>query len=82
VQVRRPTGRVLHQYKALGWGGLTTVEAKRYDYDVAGNSSSLISRLFRKARDVHFMNYVRQKHFMKLGVKANKLQRHFVDPTM
>lgn len=34
----------------------------------------------RKAKDVAFMNKLQQKHYMKLGTKANKLQRHFVDP--
>ena len=37
---------------------------------------------FRKARDVKFMQRAQKKYFMKLGVKANKLQRHFVDPTL
>lgn len=35
----------------------------------------------RKARDLKFAQRAHQKYHMKLGVKANKLQRHFVDPT-
>ncbi len=37
---------------------------------------------FRKAKDVKYMRKLQQKHYMKLGVRANKLQRHFVDPTL
>ena len=56
--------RVLNQYKALGWSGLSKPEARQ------------------KAKDVKFMHKVQQKHYMKLGVKANRLQKHWVDPTL
>merc|ERR1712173_403189 len=33
-----------------------------------------------KARDIKFMRKIQQKHWMKLGTKANN-QKHFRDPT-
>lgn len=36
----------------------------------------------KKAKDIKFMRHAQQKHYMKLGVKANKLQKHWVDPTL
>jgi hypothetical protein len=32
---------------------------------------------FRKARDIHYMKRIQSKYATNLGVKANKLQRHF-----
>jgi len=36
----------------------------------------------KKATDLKFMKRVQQEHWMKLGTKANKLQKHWRDPTM
>jgi len=36
----------------------------------------------KKATDLKFMKRVQQKSWMKLGTKANKLQKHWRDPTM
>ena len=36
----------------------------------------------KKALDLKFMRHYQQKHSMRLGCKANYLQKHFRDPTM
>jgi len=48
---------LLQKYKALGWTGLTGVEAKQ------------------KAKDLKYMAKMQQKHYMKLGVNQNKLNK-------
>merc|ERR1712150_258993 len=35
----------------------------------------------KKAKDLKFMRKAQQKHYMKLGMNGNRLQKHFVDPT-
>ena len=33
-----------------------------------------------RAKDVQYFRKHQQKYYMKLGTKANKLQKHFLDP--
>lgn len=51
-------------------------------YKALGYTGLSASQAKVKANDIKFMNHIRQKHRMQLGVKANKLQKHWVDPTL
>lgn len=47
------------------------------EYRSLGWSASQQMAVAKRARDIHHMKRQYQKWNMKLGVKANKLQRHF-----
>lgn len=47
------------------------------EYRALGWSSTQQQSAARKARDIHFMKRIQAKYAQKLGVKGNKLQRHF-----
>ena len=49
---------------------------------VCGESLLIWYFLCRKEKDVMHMRRVQQKHFMQLGTKANRLQKHWRDPTL
>jgi hypothetical protein len=51
-------------------------------YKALGYTGLSASQAKVKAKDIKFMNHIQQKHRMQLGVKANKLQKHWVDPTL
>ncbi len=53
-----------------------------HHYKALGWSGSTPAELKKKAKDEKFMRHAKQRHWMQLGVKANRLQRHFVDPTL
>jgi len=57
---------VLGLYRSHGWAGSGLTPAQARN----------------KAADLKFMRKVQQKSWMKLGTKANKLQKYWRDPTM
>nr|CAG4651826.1 EOG090X06E3 [Triops cancriformis] len=48
-----------------------------YQFKALGWNTSTKESVERKARDIKFMRSVISKHQMQLGLKANKLQKHF-----
>uniref|UniRef100_A0A915JTA6 C2H2-type domain-containing protein n=1 Tax=Romanomermis culicivorax TaxID=13658 RepID=A0A915JTA6_ROMCU len=46
-------------------------------YKALGWTSTSPALVKRKERDLAYLRKIRSKHYMRLGVKANKLQKHF-----
>ncbi|XP_068427036.1 cytoplasmic 60S subunit biogenesis factor ZNF622 [Clinocottus analis] len=60
---RNAVGRVLRQYRALGWGG---------------GGVSLAGGFYQKPKDMQYVQMMKSKWMLKLGTNSNKtLQTHF-----
>lgn len=51
-------------------------------YRALGWTGATGTHMEKRAKDMQFLQRLKTKHHMQLGVKANKLQRYFRDPTM
>lgn len=49
-------------------------------YRALGWTGTTDSHMEKRAKDMQFLQRMKTKHYMRLGVKANKLQKHFRDP--